>query len=74
MRPLFSHAAECELDSQGRILLPQSLRDWAGLTKSVTVVGGGECAEFWDADEWAIVDSQEATVDNILEIYTNIDF
>ena len=48
MRPLFSHAAKCELDSQGRILLPQALRDFAGLTKNVAVVGAGECAEFWD--------------------------
>ena len=49
MRPLFAHAAKCELDSQGRILLPQALRDFAGLTKNVAVVGAGETAEFWDA-------------------------
>ena len=48
MRPLFSHAAKCELDTQGRILIPQALRDFAGLTKNVTVVGNGDCAELWD--------------------------
>ena len=30
MRPLFSHAAKCDMDGQGRILLPQNLRDFAG--------------------------------------------
>ena len=73
MRPLFSHAAVCELDGQGRILLPQALRDHAGLKKSVTVVGTGECAEFWDTDTFAIVDAEETKQENIAEIYEELD-
>lgn len=74
MRPLFSHAAKCELDAQGRILLPQALRDFAGLVKNVTVVGAGECAEFWDSESWASVDSIETTPENIAEVFTELDF
>ena len=46
VRPLFAYAARCDLDGQGRILLPQHLREFAGLTKSVTVVGSNNHAEF----------------------------
>ena len=73
MRPLFSHAAKCELDSQGRILLPQALRDFAGLKKNVTVVGSGECTEFWDSEEWAKVDIVETTPENIADVYMELD-
>ena len=74
MRPLFSHAAKCEPDGQGRILLPQALREFAGLKKSVTVVGAGECAEFWDSEEWAAVDNAETTPEKIAEVYMELDF
>ena len=74
MRPLFSHAAKCELDGQGRILLPQALRDFADLTKNVAVVGAGECAEFWDEARWDEVDMGETTPENIAEVLTELDF
>ena len=74
MRPLFAHAAKCELDAQGRILIPQALRDFAGLTKNVAVVGSGECAEFWDADTWNAVDVLETTPENIAEVFQELDF
>ena len=74
MRPLFSHAAKCELDSQGRILLNQALRDFAGLTKNVAVVGAGECAEFWDEAAWNEIDIGETTPENIAEVFTELDF
>jgi MraZ protein len=74
MRPLFAHASKCEVDAQGRILLPQVLRDFAGLTKDVTVVGNGECAEFWDSETWAKIDVLETTPENIAEVYMELDF
>ncbi len=74
MRPLFSHAAKCELDSQGRILLPQALRDYAGLTKNVAVVGAGDTAELWDEDRWNEVDAAETTPENLAGVFTELDF
>lgn len=68
MRALFAYAAKCEPDSQGRILLPQNLRAFAGLTKSVTVVGSNNHVELWDSDSWAPIMEQEMTPENIFAI------
>lgn len=65
IRPLFAQAARCELDSQGRILLPQKLRDFAKLGKSVAVVGISKRAEIWDADLWQQQEERENDPVNI---------
>ncbi|MEG1426359.1 MAG: division/cell wall cluster transcriptional repressor MraZ, partial [Oscillospiraceae bacterium] len=51
-RYFFSGASDVEPDKQGRILLPQALRDYAGLSKEITVIGTGTRAEIWDTDHW----------------------
>ena len=51
-RLLIGHATEVELDSQGRILLPQSLRDYATLCKNIVLVGQGKKFELWDETNW----------------------
>ena len=52
MRPLFANAAKCELDSQGRIVIPQKLRKYAGLDKDVVIIGVNDRAEIWSAEAW----------------------
>jgi MraZ protein len=47
-----SGAVECEIDDSGRILIPPTLRDHAGLTKEVVWAGIGKSAELWDKDAW----------------------
>ena len=54
MRPLFANAAKCELDSQGRIVIPQKLRRYAGL-------GVNDRAEIWSADAWQAQEEEEMT-------------
>lgn len=73
-RPLFSHAAKCELDSQGRILLPQALRDFAGIQKNVAVVGVGDRTEFWDEASWNEIDAVETTPENLAALFEELDF
>ena len=74
MRPLFAYAARCELDAQGRILIPQNLRDFAGLTKNVTVVGCNNHAELWDSDAWAELNAIETTPENIAAVMEELEF
>ncbi|HEY9062399.1 MAG TPA: division/cell wall cluster transcriptional repressor MraZ [Pseudobacteroides sp.] len=52
VRFFLSGATECELDKQGRILVPQNLRDYAGIDKDVAVVGVSSRVEIWDKDKW----------------------
>lgn len=51
-RFLVGGAVNCELDKQGRILIPAPLREHAGLTKDVVLVGTLERIEIWDKARW----------------------
>jgi MraZ protein len=52
-RKFFSEALEVEPDAQGRILVPQYLKEHAGLRFDVLVQGAGRRAEIWDAKRWS---------------------
>ncbi len=51
-RLLIGHATDVELDSNGRILLPPLLRDYAHLSKRVVLIGQGNKFEVWDESLW----------------------
>lgn len=51
-RLLIGHATDLELDKQGRILLPNLLREYAGLEKSIILVGQGQKVEIWAESQW----------------------
>lgn len=53
-RLLIGHASECEMDNQGRILLPAPLRKFAKLEKQIVLVGQGKKFEIWDEESWNI--------------------
>jgi MraZ protein len=51
-RQLFAGAFETELDRQGRVLVPQGLRAFAGLEDEAMVLGSREHAEIWAPARW----------------------
>ena len=54
-RVFISAATECPIDKQGRILLPPSLRDYAGLDREVVMVGMTKRIEIWSKERWSAV-------------------
>ena len=74
MRPLFVYSVKCELDAQGRTLIPQALRDYAGLEKNVAVVGCNNHAEIWDSDKWTETNNLETSSDNIAAVMEELNF
>ena len=51
-RLLIGHATECEMDANGRILLSQPLRDFAGLEKAAVLIGQSNKFEIWSETNW----------------------
>ena len=51
-RLLIGHASEAELDSQGRMVLPQILKQHADLEKKCMLVGQGKKFEIWSEENW----------------------
>ncbi len=51
-RLLIGHATDVELDGNGRLLLPAMLRDFAGLSKKLVLLGQGNKIEIWAEDLW----------------------
>ncbi len=52
VRFFFSGACECELDKQGRILIPAGLRTYAELEKDCVVIGVSNRVEIWNSGNW----------------------
>ncbi len=51
-RLLLGYATECDLDGQGRILLPTPLREVAHLNRHAVLVGQGNKFELWNEEAW----------------------
>ncbi|KKS19419.1 MAG: Protein MraZ [Candidatus Roizmanbacteria bacterium GW2011_GWC2_41_7] len=67
-RLMLSGAADAVLDKLGRILVPDYLKNYAGLKKNVAVLGLSNRIEVWDADKWAEYRKKtETTVSDIAE-------
>jgi MraZ protein len=51
-RFFYSSAMDCDIDKQGRLLIPQTLRDYSGLQKDVVLVGEGKRIEIFAKERW----------------------
>ena len=71
MRFFFAEAATCELDKQGRILLPANLREYAGIDKEVVSVGVYSRVEIWSKDRYlenSDFDDMDEIADHMAEL------
>lgn len=71
-RFFFAGAAEAEPDKQGRVLIPNSLREYAGLEKDIMFVGTLVRAEIWDKEKWE-QNCNALTADMIAEAMDELD-
>ena len=62
-RFLFGSAFEIEPDKQGRVLIPAPLREYAGLTQDIVIVGLEGYAEIWDKTKWDALNAAQDTED-----------
>ncbi len=69
-RMLLGYATECEMDNNGRILLPAKLREFAGMDKNIVMIGQGNKFELWNEQTWnALMDEcLEENFDGILPV------
>ncbi|MFL5735619.1 MAG: division/cell wall cluster transcriptional repressor MraZ [Chloroflexia bacterium] len=65
-RAVFSAAEPVEIDKQGRVMIPDHLRQYAGITGNVFIIGLGAYVEIWDSQLWQALDGKiEENVDVI---------
>lgn len=68
IRLMLAGAVDVDLDSQGRVLIPDYLKEYAGLDKSVVIAGLFNRLEVWDEEKWIqYKQSAEKNTDEIAE-------
>jgi MraZ protein len=68
LRIFLSGASDEQPDKQGRVTIPATLRQYAGLDKDLVVIGVGNRAEIWDAKAWSeFLATHEASFSNVSE-------
>ena len=73
LRFFYSSAIDCTVDKQGRLLVPQTLRDYANLQKDVVLVGEGRFIEIFAKERWQEVAQQaEEGFDQIRDTLANL--
>ncbi len=72
MRYIQKTSAECEMDSQGRVVIPSAIREYAELTKEIVVFGEHTKVEVWSLENWNAYANKEFDMDKITDIMKRI--
>lgn len=67
VRFIFSGAVECELDKQGRFVIPVNLIEYAGIKKDVVIIGVSTRFEIWSREYWEDYNNSNVDFDEIAE-------
>lgn len=67
VRFFFSGANEIDVDKQGRALIPQSLLEYASITKEIVSIGVSSRIEIWSKDKWEEYNNSNINYDEIAE-------
>ncbi len=68
VRFFFAGAVECEIDKQGRTLIPPMLREHAGLNKDLVIIGVSNRVEIWSQDKWdSYSEAEDLEADELAE-------
>lgn len=64
-RLLIGNASTQEMDTNGRILLPQTLREQRNLGKDLIVAGLGQRFEIWNETDWRAMHNEQVKIDEL---------
>ena len=76
LRVFLSGAVDQDPDKQGRVLVPQMLRDYANLGDDIVVIGVGTRAEIWDRKTWEnyLADKEQGYSDIADDVLPEVEF
>ncbi len=72
-RFIYSSASDIQIDSQGRIVIPQNLKDYAMLEKGTVVIGNGDHCEIWD-EELYRAEMEDANTEDMIQTLISLGF
>lgn len=67
VRFFFSGACEVEVDKQGRVLIPQNLKEYAAIEKEIVSIGVLTRVEIWSKEKWTDYNESDVDFDSIAE-------
>ena len=74
MRFFFANVVKCEPDKQGRFLLPESMREYAGIKQDVVFLGQAGRAEIWSAERYEAEEAKYMTPEAIAAVMEELGF